>query len=78
MANSHSWVELTYLPVSVETDDSGNLVVTASKEGIELAEEDRAVYCLGCKLLLTHTTFGAECEEQLDPAKFVGDHNRPN
>lgn len=57
----HFWVELTYVPVTVEEKTDGSLDVYASEEAIEASEEGAAYGCWFCHTPLKPETFPTEC-----------------
>jgi len=57
----HSWVEISYMPVSVEVKEDGSLDILSSDEGAEAAKDEAVYGCWFCNSPLNHETFLTEC-----------------
>lgn len=61
---SHSWVEIQYVPVTVEVVAGGSLQTYASEEGLEIAADDAVYGCWHCNVPLSPESFAQECTVQ--------------
>ena len=60
--NDHVWVEIQYMPVSIEIDpETEAMSVYASPEGIEAAFEGKTYCCWICSTPANSHTVGTEC-----------------
>jgi hypothetical protein len=58
----HFWVELKYVPVTVEEKADGSLDVFASEEGLQASEEGAAYGCWFCHTPLKPETLNTGCQ----------------
>lgn len=60
--SDHVWVELQYMPVTIEINPvDESMQVYASEEGAEAAEEGRTYCCWICNTPANSDTVGTEC-----------------
>lgn len=73
MATDHFWVELQFMPVTIEVDDDNNVTVM-HEEGAEQVAKDESIYtCWFCPAVIRDGQVEAartECQGQ-DAAKEV-------
>lgn len=62
----HMWVEIKYVPVTVEEQDDESLSIYASEEGVDLSDEAAVYGCWFCHAPLNTDTFPTECRPDED------------
>lgn len=71
MATEHFWVEMSYMPVTVDIDESTGDVTILADEGADVVMKEEALHgCWFCHTPLNTESVKTECEAQ-DAAKEV-------
>jgi hypothetical protein len=61
----HFWVELKYVPVTVEErEEDGSLDIYASEEGLDVSADEAVYGCWFCHTPLNTSTFPTECRPE--------------
>ncbi|AVR56962.1 hypothetical protein PBI_TRISCUIT_90 [Microbacterium phage Triscuit] len=60
-SKEHFWVELKYVPVTVEEQEDESLSIFASEEALEASDDETVYGCWFCHTPLNTDTFPTEC-----------------
>ncbi|WP_332619240.1 hypothetical protein [Aurantimicrobium sp.] len=63
-SKEHFWVELRYVPVTVEEQEDDSLSIYASEEALEVSDLESVYGCWFCHAPLTTASFPTECRPE--------------